>query len=308
MSGPFKGKTSAFLAASRPKTLVAVVIPVLLASAAAWQIGAFHSFPAVVCLLFGLLIQIGTNFANDLYDFEKGTDTEARVGPPRAVASGWVNPQEMRRATHGVFALSLIMGSFLIPHGGLWLLPLGIICILLGYAYTAGPFPLAYNGLGEVFVLLFFGWVATAFTFYVQAGHFGWNPDRESGLPALLLLGWIPGALATNLLVLNNYRDVDEDRETNKRTLIVSYGRNFGRWEYGFFWLSSATAIVGLWLLQGLLWGLPAAGVNLAGGWILQKKLGQARHREQFDSLLKGTAGLLLLVGFLLAIGIVLES
>ena len=201
-----------WILASRPKTLPAAIAPVLVGTALAFHVDAFHWLPALICLVFALLIQIGTNFANDYFDFKKGADTEDRVGPTRAVAAGLVKPESMKRVTAITFLLAFCVGLGLIPFGGWWLLLVGITSIFCGYAYTAGPFPLAYVGLGDVFVMVFFGLVAVCCTFFVQAGYF----SIETILAASAI-----GGLSTNLLVVNNLRDIETDRLAHKRTLAV---------------------------------------------------------------------------------------
>ena len=208
-----------WLEATRPKTLPAAVTPVLLGSAVACSDGGFDRWAAAICLAFALMIQIGTNFANDYLDGIKGTDTEARLGPRRAVASGLVAPTVMKRAAIGVLAAAFCVGLALIPFGGWWLLGIGVASVLCAWLYTGGPFPLAYNGLGDLFVVLFFGFIAVGCTYYVQVG--GMTLD-------VLLLGLGCGLLVNNILIVNNYRDRDEDLAASKRTLIVLCGRSFG--------------------------------------------------------------------------------
>lgn len=206
--------------ASRPRTLPAAVAPVLVGSALAWRDGGFDPRAAALCLGFALLVQIGTNFANDYYDFVRGADTAARVGPRRAVAAGWVSPQAMRWAMYGVFAAAFACGLGLIAWGGGWLILIGVASIVCGIAYTGGPWPLGYNGLGDVFVFIFFGLVAVGATYFVQTGQ-------------LVLDVWLAasaiGVLAANILVVNNYRDAETDAVAGKRTLVVRWGRGFAR-------------------------------------------------------------------------------
>ncbi len=204
--------------ATRPKTLPAAITPVLLGTAVAWADGGFDWRAASICLAFALLVQIGTNFANDYLDGIKGTDTEERIGPRRAVASGLVAPQTMQRATFFVLALAFAVGLGLIPFGGWWLLGVGVASVVCAWLYTGGPYPLAYNGLGDVFVILFFGFIAVGCTYYVQVG--GVTPD-------VLLLGLGCGLLVNNILLVNNSRDVVEDLAAGKKTLVVRYGRGF---------------------------------------------------------------------------------
>lgn len=210
--------------AARPRTLPAAVAPVLTGAALAWHDGEFQPAPALLCLGFALLVQIGTNFANDYYDFLRGADTAARVGPRRAVAAGLVAPATMRRVMTATFAAAFLAGLGLIAWGGPWLLAIGVASIACGIAYTGGPWPLAYHGLGDLFVFLFFGLVAVAGTYFVQAGR----------VTADALLAGVPiGLLAANILVVNNYRDADTDAVAGKRTLVVQWGRGAARAQFG---------------------------------------------------------------------------
>ena len=213
-----------WVSAARPRTLPAAVAPVLVGSALAARDGYFDPTAAALCLAFALLVQIGTNFANDYYDFLRGADTAARVGPRRAVAAGWVTPAEMRRAMIGVFAAAFLAGLGLIFWGGPWLLAIGVASIAGGYAYTGGPWPLAYHGLGDLFVFVFFGLVAVTITYFVQAGTI----SGEAVMAAVPI-----GLLTANILVVNNYRDVETDAAAGKRTLVVRWGRPAARWQFG---------------------------------------------------------------------------
>ena len=212
-----------WLLAARPKTLPAAVVPVLVGSAFAAHDGLFQGWPALLCLGFALLVQIGTNYANDYGDFVRGADTPQRTGPVRAVAAGWVTPAAMRRAAALVFALALAAGFDLVRFGGWGMLPLGLLCIGCGAAYTGGPYPLSYNGLGDLFVFLFFGLVAVGATYWVQA---------RALTPDVLLAAVAVGLLAANLLVANNWRDREGDARAGKRTLVVRFGERAGRWQY----------------------------------------------------------------------------
>lgn len=162
---------SSWFLAIRPKTLPAAVCPVLVGSALAAQADSFRTIPALLCLVFALLIQIGTNFANDYYDFLKGADTEERQGPKRMTASGRISPKSMQRMTAAIFVLAFFVGLGLVPYAGWWLLGVGILSILLGYGYTAGPFPLAYLGLGEIFVMIFSAGSPWAVRFWFRREH-----------------------------------------------------------------------------------------------------------------------------------------
>ena len=209
--------------AARPKTLWAGAGPVFMGTAMAAADGRFHAVAAACALLGALLIQVGTNFANDYFDFVKGTDTAERVGPTRATQAGLVTPTQMRNATIAVFLLAFLAGLYLVQRGGLPILVLGLVSILCGVLYTGGPYPLGYLGLGDLFVLIFFGPVAVAGTYYVQA----------LALPTLpIVAGLAPGLISCAILTANNLRDADGDVKTGKRTLAVRFGKPFARAEF----------------------------------------------------------------------------
>ena len=289
-------KVNPWILAARPRTLPAAMAPVLVATALAHRVGGFDGGSAAICLVFALLLQIATNYANDYFDFKKGADTEARLGPTRAVAAGLIQPEAMKKATGVTFVAALAAGCMLIPYGGWWLLPVGICCLACGYAYTAGPFPLAYIGLGEVFVMLFFGGVAVCFTFFVQTGYF----SRE----ALLLATGI-GSLSAGLLAINNHRDIETDRLAHKRTLAVRFGPGFSLWEFRILLLWAFAVCLALahllkagWMLLPLL--------TLPLGYRLWTGLDKASSGREFNKLLANTAALLTLYSVLLAFGLIL--
>lgn len=215
-----KSRVAAWLEAARPKTLTASVSPVLVGSALAWREGMFRPGAAALCFFVAFLAQIASNFANDYFDFKKGADGENRVGPERAVASGWITPQAMLRATLLTLAAACAAGCMLLFYAGWELIPVGVAIAVCVLAYSAGPFPLAYNGLGDVCVLLFYGIIPVCFTYYVQTLSF----SLFSFLMSLAV-----GLLSVNILVVNNYRDYAEDKAARKRTTIVLFGRRFGR-------------------------------------------------------------------------------
>jgi 1,4-dihydroxy-2-naphthoate octaprenyltransferase len=209
-----------WLEAARPKTLAASVSPALLGCALAFRDGCFQPAAALLCLLVALSAQIASNFANDYFDYKKGADTDERVGPERAVASGRITPPAMLRATFVTLALACLCGLGVVYLAGWWLLLVGIAIAWCVLAYSSGPFPLAYNGLGDVCVLLFYGIVPVCFTYYVQALSFSLLAFR---------LSLAVGLLSVNILVVNNYRDFEQDKSAGKRTSIVMLGRRFGR-------------------------------------------------------------------------------
>jgi 1,4-dihydroxy-2-naphthoate octaprenyltransferase len=209
--------------ACRPKTLWAAISPVILGTAMAQADQALH-WPSAIAALFGaVMIQIGTNFANDYFDFKKGTDTHERIGPLRVTQAGLVRPAIMKRAIILAFGLAALAGLYLIWRGGAPILIIGLLSILFGVLYTAGPAPLGYHGLGEIFVLIFFGPVAVAGTHYVQT---------QSMCFEAIVAGLAPGLLSVAILCVNNLRDLETDSKTGKRTLAARFGRQFARVEY----------------------------------------------------------------------------
>lgn len=217
------GPIKKWVLASRPKTLVVGICPVIFGIAFAYKEGLFNGVLASLTLLTAILIQIGTNFANDYIDFKKGADTNERMGPKRMVQIGAISVNNMKIATIACFGLAFLLGLLLAKVGGLPILIIGIIAIICGYAYTGGPFPLAYTGLADIVVLLFFGPIAVGGTYYLQTGTV--HTD-------VLIAGIGPGLFATAILTVNNLRDIETDKRANKRTLAVRFGRVFAIFEY----------------------------------------------------------------------------
>jgi 1,4-dihydroxy-2-naphthoate octaprenyltransferase len=217
----------AFFLASRPKTWIASLSPVFIGATIAPDV---HLTLFFLTALFSLLVQIGTNFANDYFDYRSGVDAH-RNGPKRATQEGWVQPQSMLTATALTFSLALLVATPLIALAGLWSLLLALLCIALGILYTGGPKPLGYIGLGEFLAFLFFGPIATCGAYYLQMGHV---------FPAVLVASIAPGLFSTALLTVNNLRDEHSDRQARKKTLIVRFGRTFGLWEYALCLLFAA--------------------------------------------------------------------
>ena len=231
----------AWILAARPKTLSAAAAPVIVGAAAAAGEGSFHLWPALLALAGAGAIQVATNFFNDALDHQKGADTEERLGPVRVTQSGMIPPGRVMRAGFLAMGIALLCGIPLVIRGGVPILVLGLISLLLGYAYTGGPLPLAYKGLGEVFVFLFFGLAAVCGVYYLETTRLS---------PAAFLAGAQVGLLATALLAVNNLRDHEEDRRTGKLTLAARFGLTFGRFEIAA--LTLAPYPLGLlWLLQG---------------------------------------------------------
>jgi len=282
--------------AARPKTLLAAVIPVLVGTALAAAHRTADYGKAAVCLLFALLVQIGTNFANDYFDYVKGADTPARVGPRRAVAAGLIAPRTMLAATWFVLGIAFVVGLLLVREGGWILLPIGLVSILCAVAYTGGPFPLGYNGLGDVFVFIFFGLVAVDTTFYVQAGSLA--PDATSCAAAI-------GLLAANILVANNYRDAETDARAGKKTLVVRFGRKFAVWQYALSHIVALLCPAAL-IIYGYRWPvlLPLLLAPWAAG--LSRRLALSHEPAEQIALLGSTAKYLAAFGVLLSAGLVL--
>jgi 1,4-dihydroxy-2-naphthoate octaprenyltransferase len=296
MPNPAPGSLGAWLLAARPATLTAAFAPVAVGTACAWSVDRFRWDAALAALLGAFLIQIATNFANDMFDFQKGADDEDRLGPTRTAQAGLLTPGQLKQGIVACFALALGAGVYLTWLAGPLVIVIGLSSMVAGLAYTGGPFPLAYNGLGDVFVMAFFGFVAVAGTAFVQASFVPWVAWLAS-LPI--------GALATAILVVNNVRDFEGDARAGKATLVVRFGRSRGVLEYGFLLLISyATpiALLGLgwtsaWVLLPLL-TIPIAA-RLHHSVVADR--GVALNRT-----LSGTAKLLSMFGVLFAIGIAL--
>ena len=209
--------------ASRLKTLTAAISPVLVGVSLAIHDGEFQLFIAFMTLLAAVLIQIGANFANDVYDFLNGSDREDRLGPTRATQSGLISPEDMKKGMWLVFALAICVGFYLASIGGWPIVWIGLASIASAITYTGGPYPLGYHGWGDVFVFVFFGILAVSGTYYLQTGVV----SNES-----ILLGIPLGALSTAILIVNNLRDADTDIKSGKRTLAVRFGKTFVKIEY----------------------------------------------------------------------------
>ena len=216
--------------AIRPRTLPAAASGVVMGSALAWVDGSFQIVPALAALCVALLLQIGSNVANDVFDFERGADTSERQGPLRVTQAGLLTPAQVKRGMWVIFGLAAMCGLYLATLRGWVIIAIGLAAILSAIAYTGGPFPLGYYGLGDVFVFIFFGIVAVTGTYYVQAGF-------------VSLAAWwmsVPvGLIITAILVVNNLRDIENDRKADKHTLAVRFGVRGARVEYGLCMISA---------------------------------------------------------------------
>lgn len=206
---------NAWMLAIRPRTLPAAAAGVVMGAALAWRDGVFRLDATLVCLLTALLLQIGSNLANDVFDFERGTDTAERLGPTRVTQAGMLTPKQVKMGMAVVFVLSALLGLYLAWLGGWVVIIMGIAAIISAIAYTGGPFPIGYHGFGDIFVFIFFGLASVAGTYYIQAG---------SVTPAVWLMTIPPGMIITAILVVNNLRDLENDRKAGKHTLAVRLG------------------------------------------------------------------------------------
>jgi len=294
----FSPQPSAFAAvwlqAARPKTLPAAIAPVVIGTCLAYGDGAWSVPVTGVILLAAVLIQIGTNFANDYFDFIKGTDRSDRVGPTRATAAGLVTPAQMRNATIGVFGLAAILGLYLTWIGGWPIVVIGAASIASGVLYTAGPFALGYLGLGELFVLIFFGPVAVGGTYYLLT-------QTITGIA--VVAGLAPGLLSCAVLVVNNYRDRHTDHVTGKKTLVVRFGSRFGRIEYGLCLVGGC--LMPLWLIcltAGHAFSVLAL-LTLIPGVFLVRKLCTEPDPETLNQMLAQTGQVLVFYSMLFSAG-----
>lgn len=232
-----------WILAARPRTLPASIAPVIVGAAVAVHEGAFRWPAALAALIAALLIQIGSNFANDLGDFYRGADRSGRVGPTRVTSAGLLTPRQVQLGMAVVFGVAALCGLYLIALGGWPILAVGVLAILAALAYTLGPVPFGYYGLGDLAVFIFFGLVAVVGTAYVQTQH----------ITPLALAAAVPmGCLITDILVVNNLRDIETDRATGKRTLAVRLGRRGTQAEYILLLAIAYATPVVLWLGLGL--------------------------------------------------------
>jgi 1,4-dihydroxy-2-naphthoate octaprenyltransferase len=216
-------KFQVWLLASRPKTLPAAVSPVIIGSAVAFAEHSFRFGPALAAFLGALLLQIGANLANDVFDYEKGADQHDRLGPMRVTQAGLLSPKDVKTGMWVTFALAAICGIYMTLVSGWFILLIGLLAILAAIAYTGGPFPYGYKGLGEIFVFIFFGFAAVCGTYYAQTNT----------ISQLAVLSSIPvGLLIVAILVVNNVRDYESDKSANKKTLAVRFGLEWARQEF----------------------------------------------------------------------------
>jgi 1,4-dihydroxy-2-naphthoate octaprenyltransferase len=281
-----------WLLAARPATLPAAIVPVLVGAAAGLhRLHEIHERVLIPTLLAALLIQIGTNFANDVFDFRRGADTAERLGPLRVTQGGLVTPRQVLIATCITFGLALLIGLYLVSIGGWPILLIGVLCLVAGLTYTGGPWPFGYHGLGDVVCFIFFGVLAVLGTAYLQVPRI--TPlDLWASIPV--------GCLVTAILIVNNLRDIDTDRRVGKMTLAVRLGRRGTRLEYLVCVAVAYLVMLGLGLsgMVGPWWWLPLLSLPLAVWLVRYVTRTEGRGLNQA---LKRTGQLHLLFGVLFA-------
>ncbi|ADV45190.1 1,4-dihydroxy-2-naphthoate octaprenyltransferase [Bacteroides helcogenes] len=291
----------AWILAARPKTLTGAVVPVLIGTSLTLADGQFKVMGALLCLLFACGMQIAANFINDLYDYLKGTDREDRLGPERACAQGWITPESMKRGIGVTVILACLTGCGLLyenwgklPYGGWELILLGLLCVVFAFLYTT---VLSYHGWGDLSVLIFFGFVPVGGTYYVQA--YTITAD-------VIIASVISGLIIDTLLVVNNYRDREQDAASGKRTLIVRFGEPFGRYMY--LGLGIAATLLSLWFARD--WN-PTA-ILLPFFYLFAhvrtwQRMCRIYRGKKLNSILGETSRNMLLMGLLLSAVILIE-
>jgi 1,4-dihydroxy-2-naphthoate polyprenyltransferase len=288
------GQRAVWLAALRPQTLPAAIVPVIVGSALAWRAGHFEPVVAMATLAAATLIQIGTNLANDYYDFVSGADTGERLGPTRVSQAGLAEPRTVRNAAFGALGIAGVIGLYLVAIGGVPILIVGIVSIAAAIGYSAGPYPLAYHGLGDLFVFVFFGLVAVNGTMFLQTGN----------VTPLSIAASVPiGCIVTAILVVNNLRDIATDARANKHTLAVMMGAKFTRAEYATLIVVAIASVPMLAWLGGRAMWIPFVAAPIAYYEVLAL---YRRSGAELNASLAATARLHLVYGLLLAAAIVL--
>lgn len=292
-----KNSIQAWILAARPHTLAASASPVIVGSALAWHHFSFNWLPALICLIFALIAQIVSNFANDYFDYKKGIDNQERLGPKRAVAEGWISPKSMLLATLGLLCFDGLLGLTLVYFAGWELIIIGIIIGVFALAYSGGPYPLSSNGWGDVCVIIFFGIVPVGFTYYVQSLQ--WTTETS-------LCGIAMGLIITNILVANNYRDRDTDKKSGKRTSIVLFGEKFGRYFYLFNGIVAVICCQYFWF-SGAIWAALLPFAYLPVHLVTWRKMVRIFKGKELIGVLQDTSRNVLLFAVLLSIGLIIS-
>ena len=245
-----------WIEAMRLRTLPVSIAGVIAGCGCAVLLHSFKAVPAILCLVFAVLAQIAANFGNEYYDFKNGIDRKGRAGFRRGVTEGEIAPSAMKKATYLTLALAAAVGCAMLFYGPWWLLLVGIVIVLFALAYSAGPYPLSHHGLGDVAVVIFFGVVPVTLTCFLQTGSW-------TGLQFILTTSVAVGLLAANVLVVNNYRDMEDDAVVGKRTTVVIFGRKAMSWAYLLSGIIAMGIMFPLWEVLPL-WALSVPAVYLA--------------------------------------------
>ncbi|WP_308777209.1 1,4-dihydroxy-2-naphthoate polyprenyltransferase [uncultured Bacteroides sp.] len=291
-----QNSAKAWLLAARPKTLTAASIPVMLGCALANMYGHFQTVPAILCFLFAFLMQIDANFINDLYDYLKGTDREDRLGPERACAQGWISPAGMKKGIAITTILAALTGICLLFYSGWEMIPVGIACIIFAFLYTTGPYPLAYHGWGDLMVLVFFGFIPVGCTYYVMAHD--WNMS-------VTIASLASGLVIDTLLMVNNFRDREQDAVSGKRTIVVRLGAKAGLILYFLLGLAACWCCFHF-ITEGKLWAAVAPQLYLIPHIMSTLKMARIGKGKELNAILGETSRNMLLFGLLLTLGMVM--
>jgi len=286
----------AWILAARPKTLAAAATPVLIGCSLAVADGAFQWIPAILCFLFAFSMQIDANFINDYYDYLKGSDREDRLGPERACAQGWITLSAMKKGMIFITLLSCFWGLLLLRYCGWEMIPVGLLCVLFAFLYTAGPYPLAYHGWGDVLVIVFFGFVPVGCTYYTMAHDWTWNVTI--GCAAC-------GLVSDLLLMLNNYRDREQDKISGKRTIIVRFGEKAGRYAYLLLGII-ATGLCSYYAFHELLLASLLPLLFLILHFTTWREMVRIFQGKELNIVLGKTARNIVVFGILLSLGLIL--
>ena len=293
------GSLSVWILATRPKTLPAAVAPVIVGSAVAFTDQCLAPLPAMAALAVALLMQVGVNLANDYFDYLKGVDTPDRLGPMRVTQSGLIPLSRMKAAMGLIFVLALLPGLYLAKIGGWPVVVIGILSILAALAYSGGPYPLASHGLGDFFVFIFFGLIAVCGTYYVQALRLG---------PMAFLMGIAVGFLITAILVVNNLRDLETDRQAGKHTLAVLIGIRATKLEYSLLHTAAYILPAAVWLCELAEYFILLPILSLPLAVPLNRTIWKNPGGTILNQALAGTARLALIFSLLLSIGLILPT
>ena len=286
----------AWILAARPKTLTGAAIPVMIGCALAFAYGHFQTAPAVLCFIFAFLMQIDANFINDLFDYLKGTDREDRLGPERACAQGWISPKAMKTGIAVTTVLAGITGLSLLNFGGWELIPVGVACMIFAFLYTAGPYPLAYHGWGDLLVLVFFGFVPVGCTYYVMAHD--WNTS-------VTIASLACGLIIDTLLMINNFRDREQDAISGKKTIVVRLGARAGLILYFLLGLF-ACWLCFYFLTLGKLYAVLLPQFYLVMHILTTSKMAKINKGKALNMILGETSRNMLIFGIMLTLGLIL--